>query len=72
MVEEAYRHGVFPWPVDGLPLLWFSPRDRAVLDFAELHIGRSLARARRRSGLRFTIDAAFASVIDACIVKVLQ
>jgi len=62
----AYRHGVFPWPVEGLPLLWFSPRERALLDFAELHVGRSLARARRRSDLHFTIDAAFASVIDAC------
>jgi len=62
----AYRHGVFPWPVERLPLLWFSPRERAVLDFVELHVGRSLARARRRSGLRFTIDAAFASVIDGC------
>ncbi len=19
---RAYRHGVFPWPVEGLPLLW--------------------------------------------------
>ena len=62
----AYRHGVFPWPVERLPLLWFSPRERAVLDFVELHVGRSLARARRRSGLRFTIDGAFAGVIDAC------
>jgi leucyl/phenylalanyl-tRNA--protein transferase len=62
----AYRHGVFPWPVERLPLLWFSPRERAVLDFVELHVGRSLARARRQSGLRFTIDGAFAAVIDAC------
>ena len=62
----AYRQGVFPWPVERLPLLWFSPRQRAVLDFDELHVGRSLARARRRSGLRFTVDATFASVIDAC------
>jgi leucyl/phenylalanyl-tRNA--protein transferase len=62
----AYRHGVFPWPVERLPLLWFSPRERAVLDFVELHVGRSLARARRRSGLRFTIDGAFAGVIDGC------
>ncbi len=62
----AYRRGVFPWPVEGLPLLWFCPRERALLDFRDLHLGRSLARARRRTTLRFTLDAAFAHVIEAC------
>lgn len=62
----AYRHGVFPWPVEGLPLLWFCPRERAILDFAALHVGRSLARVRRQATLRFTVDAAFPAVIRAC------
>ncbi len=62
----AYRQGIFPWPVEGLPLLWFSPAERAVLEFAELHIPRSLVRARRRTGLRFSVDRAFAEVIGAC------
>ncbi len=62
----AYRRGVFPWPVEGLPLLWFCPRERAILEFAQLHVGRSLARARRRTTLRFTIDTAFAEVIRGC------
>ena len=62
----AYRQGIFPWPVDGLPLLWFCPAERAILEFADLHVPRSLARARKRSTLRFTIDAAFPAVIRAC------
>ena len=62
----AYRQGIFPWPVEGLPLLWFSPAERGVLEFAHLHISRSLARARKRTALRFTIDAAFTAVIRAC------
>ena len=62
----AYRQGIFPWPVDGLPLLWFCPAERGILEFAELHLPRSLARAQRSSTLRFTIDAAFADVIRAC------
>jgi len=65
-LQCAYAQGIFPWPVAGLPLLWFSPPERGVLDFAELHIPRSLARARRRCGYRLTIDAAFSSVIRAC------
>jgi len=63
---RAYRQGVFPWPVDGLPLLWFCPRERAILDVAALHVGRSLARERRRTTLRLTVDAAFPAVIHAC------
>lgn len=62
----AYRRGVFPWPGEGLPLLWYCPRERAVLEFTDLHIGRNLARARRKCGLEFTIDRAFGSVIRAC------
>lgn len=62
----AYRAGIFPWPVDGLPLLWFSPPERGILEFEALHVPRSLARARRRSQLRFTIDCAFGRVIRGC------
>jgi leucyl/phenylalanyl-tRNA--protein transferase len=65
-LREAYRNGVFPWPADDLPLLWFCPRERAILELARLHVGRSLARARRRSRFTFTIDAAFERVIAQC------
>src|SRR5262249_40888464 len=58
--------GIFPWPVEGLPLLWFCPAERAILEFDTLRIPRSLQRARRRTALRFTTDRAFAQVIRAC------
>ena len=63
---RAYRHGIFPWPVEGLPLLWFCPAQRGILEFADLHISRSLLRPRGRSSLRFTIDEAFPEVIRSC------
>ncbi|HEX8138497.1 MAG TPA: leucyl/phenylalanyl-tRNA--protein transferase [Pyrinomonadaceae bacterium] len=66
-VLEAYRRGIFPWPIDeGLPLVWFCPQERAILEFASLHVSRSLARERRRTSLRFTIDQAFREVISLC------
>ena len=64
-LRDAYRHGIFPWPHEELPLPWFSPRRRTVLFFDELHVGRTLRRAAR-GDVRFTIDAAFADVIQAC------
>jgi len=63
---DAYRQGIFPWPIPGYPLLWFCPPRRAVLDFDRMHISRRLARIRRRCALTFTIDHAFDAVISAC------
>ena len=65
-LREAYRHGIFPWPHDKLPLPWFSPRRRTVIVFDELHVGRSLHRSIRRARFTFTIDKAFDRVIRAC------
>jgi leucyl/phenylalanyl-tRNA--protein transferase len=62
----AYRQGIFPWPVEGFPLLWFCPAERGVLEFRELHLPRSLVRACRQTALRFSIDQAFPEVIRAC------
>lgn len=63
---EAYSKGIFPWPMDGVPLPWFCPAKRAILEFSELHIPRSLAREHRRSPFTFTIDQAFHEVITKC------
>jgi leucyl/phenylalanyl-tRNA--protein transferase len=65
-LRDAYRHGIFPWPHDDLPLPWFSPRRRAVILFDELHVGRSMRRSAKRSEFQFTIDRAFERVIRAC------
>lgn len=66
---SAYRHGIFPWPGAGAhsPIPWVCPPRRAILEFAALHVPRSLRQAQTRAaGLRFTFDAAFADVIAAC------
>jgi leucyl/phenylalanyl-tRNA--protein transferase len=65
-LAEAYSRGIFPWPVEGYPLLWFSPPERGILIFDQLHVPRSLAREQRRTSLRFTFDQAFERVIHAC------
>lgn len=68
-LREAYRNGVFPWPAEDLPLLWFCPRERAILEYDRLHVGRSLARARRQAPFTFTIDGAFEDVILHCAAE---
>jgi leucyl/phenylalanyl-tRNA---protein transferase len=65
-VREAYLRGIFPWYTEGVPLPWHCPEDRAILEFADLNVPRSLERARRKNGLIFTIDKDFRAVIREC------
>lgn len=66
-LRAAYARGIFPWPVSARhPVPWVSPGERAVLDFAELHIPKTLRQARRRMTWQFTIDRAFPAVMEAC------
>jgi leucyl/phenylalanyl-tRNA---protein transferase len=110
-VLEAYRNGIFPWPIsppaedlapqesphesddndengesdeieeydettpesDDLddadseyPLAWFSPHPRAILEFDQIHIPRSLKRSQNQGAYEFTINHAFDQVIQAC------
>ncbi len=62
----AYSQGIFPWPVRGYPLLWFSPDPRFVLDLGSVHVPRSLAKAIRRTPYEIRFDTAFPAVIAAC------
>lgn len=62
----AYRSGIFPWPVTGMPLLWFSPDPRFVLDLREIHVPRSLHKVMRRAPYRLTADTAFDEVLAGC------
>ena len=65
-VREAYLKGIFPWHTDGIPLPWHCPERRAILEFANLRIPRSLEKERRKSELTFTIDQNFGQVMHEC------
>jgi leucyl/phenylalanyl-tRNA--protein transferase len=63
---EAYSRGIFPWPHEGLPLLWFCPDPRFALVPAEAHIGRSLRKEMRRGTFGVRADTAFSDVMRGC------
>jgi len=67
VLVEAYRRGVFPWPIDGLSVIpWFCPQERAILDFKLIHVSRSLRRALRQTTFRCSVDADFDRIIELC------
>ena len=68
-VLEAYRRGIFPWPIveGGYELLaWFSPDPRAIIELDQLHVSRRLARRVRSGRFRVTCDQAFDAVVAGC------
>ncbi|MDO4584269.1 MAG: leucyl/phenylalanyl-tRNA--protein transferase [Planctomycetia bacterium] len=64
---DAYSHGIFPWP-DGedMPILWFSPHVRTIIEFDRFHISRRLRQTLRSSRFQITLDQAFPHVIRHC------
>jgi len=63
---HAYEAGIFPWPHQGLPLLWFFPDPRFVLKPKELKISRSLKKTIKNTDLLTKADGNFRAVIEAC------
>lgn len=62
---EGYRRGAFVMSHIG-PLKWWAPGHRMVLFFDQARIEKTTRRLLRSGRFRFTIDAAFTEVIQAC------
>ena len=65
-VVNAYRRGLFPMDVTGLPgvLGWWSPDPRGILPLDGLRVTRSMRQSARRYRIR--IDTCFERVIRGC------
>src|SRR4029079_11394898 len=68
-LEEAYGQGIFPWPHEGVPLLWFCPDPRFVLIPSRAHLARALRKTMRRGLYEVRADTAFSRVIARCAAK---
>lgn len=65
-LENAYRHGIFPWYSEGQPILWWSPDPRSVLFPEKLRISRSLRKSILKGRFSVTFDQAFNDVVKTC------
>lgn len=63
----AYQQGIFPWPVfDDDLTTWFSPDPRAILEFDNLNVSRSLRKLLRRREFEILFDRDFDAVVKGC------
>lgn len=63
---DAYHRGIFPWSIEGQPLLWWSPDPRMVLFTTEFRPSRSLRRRLREGRFDVRFDTDCERVIAAC------
>lgn len=61
----AYRSGIFPWFEGEFPL-WWAPDPRFVLWPENLKVSKSMRTFIRKQSLQFTINQAFAEVVENC------
>jgi len=65
-LELAYRSGIFPWPTENQPILWFAPHERAIIEFSEFKVPGRLARSLKKSPFTFRVNSNFTEVIKNC------
>ena len=65
---DAYSHGFFPWPVaeSGVPVAWWSPDPRAIIELDQFHASRRLRRTVHSGRFEVTFDQDFPAVIRGC------
>ncbi len=61
----AYRHGIFPWYEDDIPL-WWCPHPRFVLFPDELKVSKSMQQVIKKNKFEFKTNTAFENVIHNC------
>jgi len=63
---SAYRQGIFPWYEEGMPILWWCPHPRLVLDPPRIKCSRRLKRIIRQERFEIALDTDFVAVIENC------
>ena len=64
---DAYKHGVFPWPLCEYDVVaWWSPDPRAILPLEQLHVSSRLGRICRAGKFKVSCNQDFRGVIEGC------
>jgi leucyl/phenylalanyl-tRNA--protein transferase len=63
---EAYSKGIFPWPHQGFPLLWFCPHERGIIRFEKFKAPKSLLKFSKKTKWQASWDKSFLEVIQFC------
>lgn len=63
----AYESGIFPWPISQeMPLAWFSPDPRGILEFDDFHVSKSFKKFLNKTSFTIEFNHNFEAVIMNC------
>lgn len=65
-ILDAYRNGIFPWPMRDMPLGWFCPTERMVFRTESQPLGRRFRKSLQASDWTVTADTHFSEVLRHC------
>lgn len=65
-LRNAYSKGIFPWPHEDHPLLWFFPQQRGLIHRHDFRQPRSLKKLLKHKNYLFQWNSHFAQVIHEC------
>ena len=66
LVINAYAQGIFPMADHSGKIRWFAPDPRAILEYENLYVSRSLRATLGKQVYQVSIDTAFESVMRHC------
>src|SRR5207245_9419734 len=66
LVLEAYKAGIFPWPVRQGLVPWDSPHPRAIVPLQGLEPWPRTVRRALKAGFRVSFDVASADIMSDC------
>ena len=64
-LDQAYRHGIFPWHSPNSTRMWWSPCPRAVITPECFHLPRTVRKLLKKPH-RLSFNLAFKQVMQAC------
>ncbi len=65
-LANAYVRGIFPWPHEGYPMLWFFPKKRGIICKENFKIPRSLKKWTKKTKYTFQWNQKFEEIIQNC------
>jgi leucyl/phenylalanyl-tRNA--protein transferase len=69
IVVQAYAQGIFPMADERGKIKWYAPNPRAILEYHNFHISRSLRAIIRKRLYEIRMDTAFEQVMRSCAAR---
>ncbi len=69
IVVQAYAQGIFPMADERGKIKWYAPNPRAILEYHNFHISRSLRATIRKWLYEIRMDTAFEQVMRSCAAR---